>query len=74
MKKIFILTFTFFCLVKSGVLAQPKNFIDMPYVEVTGSADSLVTPNEIYIKIILSEKDSRDKNPLEDLENKMDFM
>jgi len=52
-------------------MAQQKNFIDQPYLEVTGSADSLVTPNEISIKILLAEKDSKDKVSVEDLEIKM---
>lgn len=50
---------------------QEKNFIDLPYIEVTGSADSMVTPNEIYIKINLSEKDNRDRTSLEAQEKKM---
>ena len=52
-------------------LAQTKNFIDQPYIEVFGYADTLVTPNLIYIKIIIDEKDSRDKISLEEQEHKM---
>jgi len=51
--------------------SQTKNFIDQPYIEVSGNADTLVTPNEIYIRIILSEKDTRDRVSIEDLELKM---
>ena len=51
--------------------SQTKNFIDQPYIEVSGSADTLVTPNEIYIRIILSEKDTRDRVSIEELEQKM---
>jgi uncharacterized protein YggE len=51
--------------------SQTKNFIDQPYIEVSGSADTLVTPNEIFIRIILSEKDSRDRVSLEELERRM---
>lgn len=51
--------------------AQTKNFIDQPYIEVSGSADTLVTPNEIFIRIFLSEKDTKDKVSLEELETKM---
>jgi uncharacterized protein YggE len=50
---------------------QTKNFIDQPYIEVNGYADTLVTPNIIYIKIVISEKDSRDKISLEEQENRM---
>src|SRR5688572_32421685 len=51
--------------------SQTKNFIDQPYIEVSGTADTLVTPNEIFIKITLSEKDTRDRVPVEELEQKM---
>lgn len=51
--------------------SQTKNFIDQPYIEVNGTADTLVTPNEIYIRILLSEKDTRDRVPIEELEQKM---
>ena len=50
---------------------QTKNFIDQPYIEVSGSADTLVTPNEIFIRILLAEKDTRDRVPIEELETKM---
>lgn len=53
------------------VKAQTKNFIDLPYIEVSGEADSMVTPDEIYIKIRISEKDTKDKISLEELETKM---
>jgi uncharacterized protein len=69
MKRIIIILLTFFFLIKAS--SQTKNFIDQPYIEVNGSADTLVTPNEIYIKIIISEKDSRDKISLEEQEKKM---
>jgi Uncharacterized conserved protein len=51
--------------------SQNKNFIDQPYIEVSGSADTLVTPDEIYIRILLSEKDTRDRISIEELEQKM---
>jgi uncharacterized protein YggE len=55
----------------TNTLAQTKTFIDQPYIEVGGYADTLVTPNEIYIKIIISEKDSKDRTSVEEQENKM---
>ena len=64
------LTCIFLCIFFAGQ-GQTKNFIDQPYLEVTGSADTLVTPNEIYIKIIINEKDTKDKTPLEEQELKM---
>lgn len=54
--------------------AQTKNFIDQPYMDVTGSADTLKTPDERFIRILISEKDSKDKNSVEDQENKMVFI
>ena len=50
---------------------QTKNFLDQPYLEVAGNADTLVTPNEIYIKISITEKDTRDRISVEELELKM---
>ena len=44
-----------------------KNFIDQNYIEVTGTAEMEIVPDEIYLKIVLSEKDkgkkSLEKNP-----------
>ena len=51
--------------------SQTKNFLDQPYIEVTGSADSLITPNEIFIKIIISERDTKDRISIQELEGKM---
>ena len=48
-----------------------KNFIDRPYIEVAGAADTLVMPDEIFIRIIISEKDTRDRVSVEDQETKM---
>jgi uncharacterized protein YggE len=64
------LTLFFIVLVFAGQ-AQMKSFIDQPYVEVAGSADTLVTPDEIYIKINISEKDTKNKTSVEELERKM---
>lgn len=64
--------FALFMLLLTGVgYSQTKNFIDQPYIEVNGGADTLVTPNEIFIRILLSEKDTRDKVSIEELEQKM---
>jgi uncharacterized protein len=49
-------------------LAQTKNFIDQPFIEVSGAADTLVVPNEIYIRIVISERDSRDRVSVEEQE------
>lgn len=69
MKKMTLLAFMLVTILLAN--AQTKNFIDQPYIEVNGNADTLVTPNEIYIRILLSEKDTRDKVSIEELEKKM---
>lgn len=69
MKK-FQLTAIFISLFFAGH-AQMKNFIDQPYIEVAGNADTLVTPDEIYIQINISEKDTKNKMSVEELERKM---
>lgn len=48
-------------LVAFGLSAQEKNFLDVNYVEVTGRADMEVTPDEIYLSIIISEGDGNRK-------------
>jgi len=64
------LTTVLFLIVLAGQ-SQTKNFIDQPYIEVNGTADTAITPNEIYIKIIISEADTKNKISVEDLETKM---
>lgn len=48
-----------------------KNFIDQNYIEVTGRSEMEITPDLIYIKILVNEKDSKSKTPLADRENQM---
>lgn len=69
MKRLTILALMLFFIHSAN--SQTKNFIDQPYIEVSGSADTSVTPNEIYIRIILSEKDTRDRVSIEEFEQKM---
>jgi uncharacterized protein YggE len=58
-------------LLAHGTSAQMKSFLDVPYVEVFGSADTLVTPNEIYISIVIAEADVKNRISLEEQERKM---
>ncbi len=51
--------------------SQTKNFIDQPYIEVNGSTDTLVTPDEIYIRIVISESDTHNRTSVEEQEIKM---
>jgi uncharacterized protein YggE len=69
MKKLFFLCLPLCSL--TALHAQTKNFIDQPYIEVSGHADSLVTPDEIYISIQISEKDTKNKVSVDALENQM---
>ncbi|HAN76657.1 MAG TPA: SIMPL domain-containing protein, partial [Bacteroidales bacterium] len=48
-----------------------KNFIDLNYIEVQGSAEMEITPDIFYVKIILNEKDSKSKVSIEDTEKLM---
>ena len=69
MRRLFLFALVFLFSPTSN--AQTKNFIDQPYIEVNGYADTLDTPNEIYMRIVISEKDTRDKISLEEQERKM---
>lgn len=48
-----------------------KNFIDLNYIEVTGTAEMEIVPDEIYLRIIISEGDNKGKQSLEELEKLM---
>lgn len=52
-------------------IAQEKNFIDQPYLETTAIVDTLVVPDQIYLSILITEKDTRGKTSVEELENRM---
>jgi len=53
------------------VFGQTKNFIDQAYLETTTQVDTLVTPDKIFLSIIISESDTKGKQTLEELEKKM---
>lgn len=48
-----------------------KNFIDQPYIEVTGEIETEIIPNEIYLNITLNENDKKGKISIEEQENQM---
>jgi len=62
-----LLTFTLSAFSQSG----EKNFIDQNYIEVTGKAELDIVPDLIYLKIILSEKDNKSKQSLDETEKSM---
>lgn len=55
----------------NSIYSQTKNFIDLPYLETSAKVDTLVTPDRIYLTILLLEKDTKGKMSLEELEAKM---
>jgi uncharacterized protein YggE len=48
-----------------------KNFIDQNYIEVTGKAEMDIVPDLIYLKIVLSDKDNKNKQSLDDIDKSM---
>lgn len=48
-----------------------KNFIDQNYIEITGTTELEITPDEIYISITINEKDKKGRVSVEKQENKM---
>lgn len=48
-----------------------KNFIDQNYIEVTGKAILEVVPDEIFIRIVLDERDNKGKLSVEELEKSL---
>lgn len=63
-----ILLFTFLTF---QTYSQTKNFIDKPYLETKATVDTLVTPDRIYLSILITEKDTKGRTPVEELENRM---
>jgi uncharacterized protein YggE len=48
-----------------------KNFIDQNYIEVVGTAELEIVPNLIYIGVIISEKDNKNKTLLQEQEKQL---
>jgi uncharacterized protein len=55
----------------AGAQTGEKNFIDQNYIEVTGKAEMEIVPDQIFLNIQISEKDSNGKQSIEELEKKM---
>jgi uncharacterized protein YggE len=60
-------------LISTGISAQSgdKNFIDQNYVEVIGKSEMEISPDLIYLKVLLNEKDTKNKISVPGLEAKM---
>ncbi len=69
MKKIFLI---FLVLLFTKSFSQNKNFIDQAYIETSAKVDTLVIPDRIFLNISITEKDTKGKISVEELETKMD--
>jgi uncharacterized protein len=69
MRNLLIATFLFPFLILNAQSGE-KNFIDLNYIEVTGKADMEITPDEIFIRIFVNEKDFKNKS-ISELEKTM---
>jgi uncharacterized protein YggE len=58
-------------LISTKSISQSKNFIDLPYIETTAKVDTLVIPDRIYLNISITEKDTKGKTSVEELESRM---
>jgi len=58
-------------LIFTNGFSQTKNFIDQPYIETRAKVDTLVSPDRIHLQILITEKDTKGKISVEELENKM---
>ena len=56
MKQLVFIVLTVFTL-NSMAQSGAKNYIDQNYIEITGKAEMEVTPDEIYLKIIVDENE-----------------
>ena len=68
MKKI---TTLILLIIATKSISQTKTFIDLPYIETSAKVDTLVIPDRIYLNISISEKDTKGKVSVEELESKM---
>ncbi|MGN7784196.1 SIMPL domain-containing protein [Niabella sp. 22666] len=70
MKQILTALAFFFSLTAFAQMGE-KNFIDKNYIEVTGKAEMEFTPDKIFIQVLLTEKDSKNKNAIPEQEKQM---
>ena len=68
MKKI---TLFILLIIATKSISQTKTFIDLPYIETSAKVDTLVIPDRIYLNISITEKDTKGKVSVEELESKM---
>jgi len=63
--------FALLIFININTFSQTKSIYEKPFIEVSGQADTLVLPNKIWINMLLTEKDSKGKKSVEDLEKEM---
>ncbi|GAB5399911.1 MAG: hypothetical protein Aureis2KO_14960 [Aureisphaera sp.] len=68
MKRALLLLLVF---VTFSAYSQEHNFLEKPYLQTTATYTTEVVPDQIYLSIIISEKDTKGKIPVEELENRM---
>ncbi|MEM6344497.1 MAG: SIMPL domain-containing protein [Bacteroidota bacterium] len=67
-----LLGFVFlFLALQANAQSSTKNFIDQPYSEVTGTAVLKIVPDQIYLHIVLKEKDAKEKTSIATQEKQM---
>lgn len=67
------LILVFFILTSLSSFSQngEKNFIDLNYIEVVGKSEMEISPDLIYLKVLLNEKDTKNKISVSELEKQM---
>jgi len=70
MKNILIIVFLGVTKVDFGQTSE-KNFIDQNFIEVTGKSEMQLIPDLIYLKIVISEKDTKNKISIAEMEKRM---
>lgn len=69
MKKIILLAAGLIALSTAAMAQQPESYPS--YIVVTGNAEREIVPNEIYVKIVIDESDSKGKITIAEQERKM---
>jgi len=72
MKKTICIIFSFLLSLTASMAQNgEKNFIDRNYIEVMGRAEMEIVPDEIYMTILINEKDNKQKISLAQAEKNM---
>jgi uncharacterized protein len=71
MKNIFIIIFFFLFTAPAFTQYHEKNFIDQNYIEVNGTAEMEIIPNEIEITISINDKDFKTKQAFSEYEKQV---